>query len=198
MDQSSKKGGSDEFGASIGERLRHTRRLRNLRLRDVAQEAGCSESLLSKIECGKAAPSLQTLHRLAEALGTTVAALFNAGPGIALTTYRQGERSILRLDTVRREAGETYLERLIPYAEGRMLNGYVHVVPPGSGSNGALRHAGEEVGYVLEGVIELAVDGEVATLGPGASFFFQSPLPHSYRNVGTQTARILWINTPPY
>jgi uncharacterized cupin superfamily protein len=79
-----------------------------------------------------------------------------------------------------------------------MLNGYIHVVPPGSGSNGALRHAGEEVGYILTGVIELVVDGEVATLGPGSSFFFQSLLPHSYRNVGTETARILWINTPPY
>jgi quercetin dioxygenase-like cupin family protein len=72
------------------------------------------------------------------------------------------------------------------------------VVPPGGGSSGALRHAGEETGYVLEGMIELTVDGERATLCAGSSFFFRSLLPHSYRNIGPSSARILWVNTPPY
>jgi transcriptional regulator with XRE-family HTH domain len=189
---------SGHHSPSLGERLRHIRRLRNLRLRDIAREAGCSESMLSKIESGKAAPSLHTLHKLAEALGTTVAALFDGAPGAALIAYRQGERPILHLEAGQGASVGPSLERIIPYAEGRMLNAYVHVVPPGSGSSGSLKHAGEETGYVLEGVIELTVDGESATLGAGSSFFFQSLLPHSYRNVGTEVARILWVNTPPY
>ena len=51
---------------------------------------------------------------------------------------------------------------------------------------------------MVEGFIELTVDGKVSLLGAGASFYFSSTLPHSYRNIGTEVARIVWINSPPY
>ena len=47
----------------IGHRLRHTRLTKRLRLVDIAKEVGCSESMLSKIECGKAIPSLGMLQK---------------------------------------------------------------------------------------------------------------------------------------
>ena len=94
--------------------------------------------------------------------------------------------------------GHALLERLIPYEKGRQLNANLHVVPPGGGSAGTLRHIGEEVGFVIEGYLEITVDGKTHLLGPGGSFFFQSELPHSYRNIGTTIARIVWVNSPPY
>ena len=60
-----------------------------------------------------------------------------------------------------------------------------------------LVHSGEEIGYVLEGEIELTVDGHKYRAKMGDSFHFRSELPHGYRNVGPTPARILWINTPP-
>jgi len=42
----------------IGAKIKHTRRMKSMRLIDVAKHAGCSESLLSKIENDKATPSL--------------------------------------------------------------------------------------------------------------------------------------------
>ena len=64
-------------------------------------------------------------------------------------------------------------------------------------SGGVLRHDGEECGYVLEGCLELVVDNETHILNPGDSFFFNSDRPHSYRNPGKVTTRVIWINTPP-
>lgn len=188
---------SETHSANLGQTLRHVRRLKALRLRDVAERAGCSESLLSKIETGKAAPSLLTLHRITEALGTTVAACFSDRDVEPLTTYRAGERPRIQLGGSG-AASEPSLERLTPYTVGRALNANLHVVPPGAGSEGALKHAGEEVGFVIEGTVELTVDGRSVVIAAGGSFFFQSSLPHSYRNVGTGTARIVWVNTPPY
>ncbi len=52
----------------LGTRLRHARKVRKLRLKDVARFVNCSESLLSKIECNKLAPSLHMLHRIAAVL----------------------------------------------------------------------------------------------------------------------------------
>jgi transcriptional regulator with XRE-family HTH domain len=183
---------------SLGQRLRHIRRLKGLRLRQLAEAIACSESMLSKIETDRASPSLQLLHRLAEELGTTVQALFSDTEGQTLTVYREGERPILKLQNRSDGRPQTSLERLIPHAEGRTLNANVHVVPPGCGSSGLLRHRGEEVGYVLVGRIELVVDGVTAVVDAGGSFFFQSSLPHSYRNIGASTARIMWVNSPPY
>jgi ribosome-binding protein aMBF1 (putative translation factor) len=45
----------------IGTRLRHARLMQGARLKDVADQAGCSESLVSKIENNKLEPSLQVL-----------------------------------------------------------------------------------------------------------------------------------------
>ena len=50
---------------------------------------------------------------------------------------------------------------------------------------------------MLEGRLELVVDGVSYTLFPGDAFSFRSELAHSYSNSGAVTARILWVNTPP-
>src|ERR1700733_4545680 len=60
----------------VGTKIRHTRLLNALTMKQVADAAGCSESVLSKIENGRANPSLKMIHRIAAALGVTVGRLF--------------------------------------------------------------------------------------------------------------------------
>ena len=62
---------------AIGTRLRHARLMRGSRLKDVADAAGCSESLVSKIENNKVEPSLQVLHKLCSVLKIGLGDLFN-------------------------------------------------------------------------------------------------------------------------
>lgn len=181
----------------LGSRLRHERQARKLRLKDLAGQIGCSESLLSKIELDRISPTLQTLHKIAEALGTTVAALFSEKTNTKVTIYHSGERPELQLGDTDRP-GRTVLERMTPYARNRQLSANLHVVPPGGGSEGTISHVGEEVGFVITGYVELEVDDECYLLGAGSSFFFNSGLPHRYRNIGSAEAQIVWINTPPY
>ena len=89
------------------------------------------------------------------------------------------------------------MERLIPYDASHLLQGNIHIVSPGGGSEGALSHDGEEVGFVIEGTLELTVGGETYLLQAEDSFSFRSRLPHSYRNPGTVRTRVIFINTPP-
>ena len=77
-----------------------------------------------------------------------------------------------------------------------MLERNVHVIAPGATNGGEIGHVGEEVGYVLEGEFELTVGRTTYRLKAGASFYFRSELPHSYRNAGEAVARVLWINSP--
>jgi transcriptional regulator with XRE-family HTH domain len=188
-------GGTLDF-EELGTRLRHARKVRKLRLKDVARFVNCSESLLSKIECNKLAPSLHMLHRIAAVLDTTVAALFSPEADAGMTVFRDGERPAVLLDG--HDKAGLRLERLIPYTQGRILNANIHVIPPGASIGGELKHDGEEVGFVLEGELELTVRGETRRLPAGASFFFRSDLPHSYRNPGDRVTRVIWVNSPPF
>jgi len=180
----------------IGTAIRHARMTLGIRLQDVAIRVGCSESLISKIENGRTLPSLTTLHRIAEALQTTVGRLCAVADTRGGVVSRSGERPVVMMDPLRRGAG-IQMERLIPYDAAHLLQGNIHVVEPGGGSEGTLSHEGEEVGFVLEGTLELVVGGKTYTLGAEDSFSFRSELPHSYRNPGAVRARVIFINTPP-
>jgi len=187
--------GPSEFH-DLGARLRAARRQKRLRLKDLAEKANCSMSMLSKIETERATPSLRILHRIAAALDTSIAELFSTPERDAVTIYREGGRPAV---LVRRAEGEPAirLERLAPALPDQILDGNIHVLEPGAESGGDITHAGEEIGYVLEGRVELLVAGRVYDLATGDSFHFSSDLPHGYRNRVDSVTRILWINTPP-
>ena len=61
--------------AGIGVRLKEIRKSKGLILQAVAERAGISKSLLSKIENFRTIPSLSVLYRIAEALQTDLADL---------------------------------------------------------------------------------------------------------------------------
>lgn len=192
--------GSDERSTAtsllrLGTRLKLSRQTRGLTLKALAAAANCSESLLSKIENGKVSPSLPMLHRLVEVLGTNIGWMFEESDGEEGIVFRTGTRPLIALDPLRRGEGIS-LERVIPYSPGHLLQCNIHHIEAGGESAGPIQHAGEEVGYVLEGSIELMVGEKTFRLSPGDSFVFDSDVPHWYRNVGNERASIFWVNTP--
>lgn len=194
MSQVDLDGQQAEIG--IGVKLRHTRKVKGLTLKQLADAAGCSESLLSKIENGRATPSLKMLQKLSSGLEMTVGQMFAQAPVSEGPVTKANERTMIHADPQRRGNG-LMLERLIPYDDGHLLQGNIHHIEVGGSSEGALRHEGEEFGYVLNGRIELLLDDRVYALEAGDSFCFRSERSHGYRNVGDETARVIWLNTPP-
>jgi transcriptional regulator with XRE-family HTH domain len=186
-----------DIGRRIAFQLRRERRLKSLRLKDVADAAGISPSLISKIEHNKIKPSLSTLHRLAKALGTSISALLPAEGAADKVVSRPGERPVVGKVQNMSEWEGIEAEIMVPHREKQLLEGFVFIMEPGGHSGGILQHEGEECGYVLDGQLELTVGGRIFRLHPGDSFFFPSDIPHAYRNPGRKKARVIWINTPP-
>lgn len=180
----------------LGAKLRQARMQRQMTLAELAGRAGCSVSLVSKIERSKASPSLRTLHRIAAGLETTIGELFSQNSTSDVVIYTTGQRPTLNIPS-NNGAGSIRLERLAPHFDGKSLDGNIHVVSPGASNGGAITHTGEELGYVLQGKLELTVAHQTYLLTAGDSFFFRSELPHSYRNVGAEEVRVLWVATPP-
>ncbi|HQS01196.1 MULTISPECIES: cupin domain-containing protein [unclassified Polaromonas] len=181
---------------AIGARLRHARLVKGLLIKDLAERVGVSVSLISKYENDKLLPPLTVLHKLVSQLETNIGALFDSNWSGVGYIARSGSRPRISAAGEGDSVGVT-LERIIPSGMGHLLQGNIHIVAPGGGSMGPMSHEGDEVGYVLEGRLELSIDGTTHDLGPGDSFAFASHLAHTYRNPGGNVTRVLWINTPP-
>lgn len=180
----------------VGQKLRAARKARRLKMRDVADAVGCSESLISKIENDKVFPSLPMLHKLAAELGTSIGKMFAESNPDGDYVARKGQRPLLSLEAIGRDGG-TGIQLEGVALNGELLYSSIHIVEAGGSTGGPITHVGEELGYVLEGEIEITLGDKPYLLKEGDSIFFPSELSHGYRNPGVKTARILWINTPP-
>ena len=181
---------------AIGARLRHARLVKGLLLKQLAERVGVSVSLISKYENDKLLPPLTVLHSLVTELETNIGALFDPNWSGVDYIARAGGRPRISAGGDTGSAG-VMLERLVPNGRGHLLQGNIHIVPPGGGSMGPMCHEGDEFGYVLEGRLELSIDDTTHELVPGDSFSFPSRLSHTYRNPGSEVTRVIWINTPP-
>ena len=170
--------------SALGPRLKHARMVRSLTLKALADAAGCSESLLSRVERGQVMPSLANLHRLARALDTMS------------PVTRASERPVIEFTGLRGKKRGVKLERVIVPIRGQLLQADIHVLEPKAESLEQIAHVGEEMGYVIEGEFELRLGDEVYRLSAGDSFYFSSDVPHSYRNPSKTQTRVLWTNTP--
>ena len=179
----------------VGARLRHARLLEGIRIRELAERVGCAESMISKIENGKVAPSLTMLQRLVEALNRDLSSFFGTDINSPGLVQKQGERPISQTDAIRGGVGVTY-ERLVPFAAGNLLEGNIHRIEPGGEKVDQITHQGETLGYVIEGELELSIENTTYRLSTGDSFFFKNHLTNRYKNPGTILTRVVWVNTP--
>jgi len=179
----------------VGARLRHARLLEGIRIRELAERVGCAESMISKIENGKVAPSLAMLRRLVEALNRDLSSFFGADINSPGLVQKAGERPISTTDAIRGGVGVSY-ERLVPFAAGNLLEGNIHRIEPGAEKVDQITHQGETLGYVIEGELDLTIETTTYRLSTGDSFFFKNHLTNRYRNPGSILTRVVWVNTP--
>ncbi|WP_265975692.1 cupin domain-containing protein [Brucella intermedia] len=182
----------------IGGRLRHARKIKGLSMKQVADLVVCSESFISKLERDRVQPSLSLLHRLVAVLGINVSNLFDSEQADEEPAFivRSGSRPHIQLNA-RSNASGVSLEQVVPLSPKSLLQANIHIVSPQGGGHDAISHVGEEMGFVLEGSIDLHVADRTYRLNVGDSFLFHSELPHAYNNPGDIDARVLWVNTPP-
>ena len=60
----------------------------------------------------------------------------------------------------------------MPHGPGIALQADIHVIAAGGASDGLISHTGEEVGYVLEGVVELIVEDRTMAARSGGQLPF--------------------------
>lgn len=176
---------------SLGDKLRNLRKAQGLSLKKVAARIGCSPSYLSMVENSKLDPSISRLKKIAEGLGSTIVELFQEPDGgdVVMRSRRRPRASFGR--------SKLRIEILVPPVPHKTLDARLAIVGPGGGSEGDYQHPGEEFGLVLEGSLDLTVEGVTHKLAQGDSFYFHSPREHRFTNPGDEDCVVLWVNHPP-
>ena len=198
----------------MGDRLRTARLGRGLSVRGLAERLEVSPSLISQVETGRARPSVNTLYAIVTELGLSLDELLflesraaaepsaeprddgSAGEGGAgelvlpdVPVQRAATRQAIRL------ASGVVWERLTTASLGSMDFLFVrYEVGGASSSEDALhRHAGQELGFIISGRLEVRVGTEVHVLGPGDSIAFDSTTPHRLLNIGDEPVDAVWL-----
>lgn len=186
---------AEALSEALGRRIRKLRLERSMTLDEVAARSGCSLGSLSQIERGIGNPSFATLVKISHALDISVARLLEVATRHDPVVRREERRRLEGSQAVV-ENGTTY-ELLTPNLDGALEVLYLEIPPGASTESTPFSHQGEEVGYILEGIHEVHLDGVTHVLREGDTISYNSTLPHWYRNPGPGVARAIWIITPP-
>lgn len=187
---------NEEDDLSLGLAVRKARQARGLSLKQVADAANVSVGFLSQIERGISSPSVRALRAICAILDVPVLTLLGGND----TDTGLEARRIVRSGQRRRvDFGDKGMvkEFLTVHDQGMLQVMELTLEVNGGSGDDPYNHEGEECGVVLEGRLELYIDGQVYRLGEGDAFHFESASPHKFRNLATGRTRILWITTPP-
>lgn len=178
----------EQFGA----RLRQIRTMRKLSLAELSQLSKISVAMLSHVERGNTMPSLTTLQRISQALDFPLSEMFR-GVGEKDTV---GEGVVVRRDErIRMQFAQNGLAKeLLSPNRASDLEMLMLIIEPGAHSGSQpWRRNSEKAGMVLNGRFELTVGQELFELEAGDSFQFDGNIPHRFRNLSNEEARVLWI-----
>ena len=161
-------------------------------MRTIAERSGLSESFLSQVERGRSSASIASLRRIAEALGVSIADLFEPESLPGPRVLRRDERPALAFGVL----GKKLLLTPRPLRHLEVFVGELEL----GGSTGEQPYAhgdSEELFVVISGSVQLELGGELFDLESGDSIDYRSSTPHRITNAGDELSEVMWIISPP-
>lgn len=181
-----------DLDRAIGERVRALRTGHGLTLDALADKAGVSRAMLSRIERGESNPTSQLLGRVCAGLDVTLSVLFAETERVASPLSRRADQAAWR------DPGTGYVRRVVsPPSCGSAADIVDVEFPPGASVTfDSLRLPGADQQIVLlSGRMELIVGGTAHRLEPGDCLYMRFGEPVVFRNPGTKTAHYLLVVT---
>ena len=168
----------DSLERYLGNTIRDLRQQHGLTIADVANLAGISRGMLSKIENAQTATSLENLARLAQALGVSLATLFKS------YDLRAGNAQLVKsgegMEVVRRGTKRGHTYHLLAYDQGpkKTFEPFLITIDHESETFPVFEHPGTEFIYMLEGSMKYRHGQNTYTLAPGDALTFEADIQH--------------------
>lgn len=183
--------GADSSIAPLADRLakalREHRESHNQSLGDLSRATGLSKTSLMRLEGGKGNPSLETLWRLARAMGSSVGQLLESSESAPTRRLPAAEGPVVTSDSGMRG-------RLLLTEPGRLRTEVFELaLPPRATYHSEPHPAGSrELVHCVEGTASCGPVDELLELGVGDTAYFDGSLPHLYAG-GRAGGRVLLV-----
>jgi transcriptional regulator with XRE-family HTH domain len=177
------------MSTELGERIKQLRLAQDLTLKQVGEKAKVSATHLSEIERGKTSPTVGALVRIAHALGREPAQLVDEDVAPAVAFVRRAERRAW-------SSGALLFSSFTSGIHPHEISILEITIAPGQSAPAALPgDAGEALAVVLEGDVEIELEGKRHALREGDALHFRLFDSYALR-AGSAGARLLWVTRP--
>jgi len=172
--------------------IRRLRKSQSLTLANLAEKTGLSLSFLSQVERGIINPSINSLRRIALALGTPVSHFFDETESTRGPVVRKSERRVL----INRDSRLVY--QLLSSDPNHRIEFLLSRLEIGASSvEFPMAHKGDEAALVLQGEGRFEFGGERFDLKEGDSIYITENTPHRFTNIGSVPLIIVSAISPP-
>lgn len=177
----------------IGTSLKTIRKIKGLSQRELAKRAGVTNSTISMIEKNSVSPSVSSLKKVLAGIPISLVDFFSIEKPLVSEqkiVYRPEE--LLNLGT-----GILDFKLIGKDFPNRAMSMMSETYPAGADTGEEmLKHQGEEAALVISGKFELIVGDETFILTAGDSYYFNSELPHRFRNPFDEPCHLVSATTP--
>lgn len=162
----------------IAEKIKKLRLANRMTLKQLANKAGCTDAYLSQLERGHANPSIMILKKIATALQIKIVDFFfDSEIDENDVVLKEKERANINF-----KQSDANIQMLVRNILNKRMQPFYTTIEPGGGSKGSYSHIGEEFGIVLQGKLEINLNGKTYFVKKNESFYFSSQEPHSWTN----------------
>ncbi|WP_368652845.1 helix-turn-helix domain-containing protein [Ornithinibacillus sp. 4-3] len=176
---------------TIGIKIKHARLRSKKTQQQVADAAGISKSMLSKIENGQTSSAVATLSKISQVLEVSLSWILDDRPETDLVLLPKTNRQA----SVGDESMGYSFELLANRSKFSPIEPTIVYVTPKDENERCepYTHAQEEFIYILEGTISLLYDGEEHHMTQGDTAYFKGEKAHLFIPVDNEGAKVLTI-----
>ena len=177
----------------LGTRLKEIRTKQGLSQTELAKLVGVTPSSISQVESNLIYPSLPALFKMAEVLSVELNSFFTESANSKKPVIFPAADAVdVKFPDLPKSniAGKLFT----PGNFEHKAEPYILEIPPDKKlPSHFFARRGEEVGYLLSGVLELKLGKRIQTLNTGDLVYLTNETPSQWKNPGPDSARLLWI-----
>ena len=174
----------------IGGKLKALRKDREMTQKKLAKNAGLTAGMISMMETDKVSPSVATLMKVLGVLDVSPMEFFQQDDPIHERVFFDED------DLVNIGSGDLVLKLVGGKNMGCEIGLLKETYPPGADTGyKMISFKGEEGGLVIKGQIEVTIGDQTKVLRCGQAYYFDTKLPHRFRNTSKRVCQIVSAST---
>ena len=181
---------ADPIRAAVGVSIRRARQASGMSMRVFAARCALSQPFVSAVERGLSTPSIATLYRMAEVLGTQPSNLLPSHPTDGVDVIRADEGQLVPSS----DRPGSAMGRVLLADPGRRLEIYEYVIDAGDDLDVWYDHPGDVVLHLIEGRLRVDFTGRPSVeLDLGDCLVHPGDVPHRWSMIDAGPVRLFLV-----